>query len=76
MTAGVVAFLNYLLTPVANPPRYGLDHEFPVESAEFLSTIAGATGVPFVGGNRIDLLNNGDAFYPAMLTDIGEARAS
>ena len=76
MTAGVVAFLNYLLTPVANPPRYGLDHEFPVESAEFLSTIAGATGVPFVGGNRIDLLNNGDAFYPAMLTDIEEARAS
>lgn len=76
VTGGVVAFLNYVLTPVAIPPRYGLDHEFPVESEEFLSTIAGATGVPFVGGNRIDLLNNGDAFYPAMLSDIRGARAS
>ena len=36
--------------------------------------MAGATGVPFLPGNRIDILNNGDAFYPAMLEAIERAR--
>jgi cardiolipin synthase len=70
---GVFAFLA---APTEFPPRYGLDHEFAVESDEFLSTIAGATGVPFVGGNRLAILNNGDAFYPAMLEQVGRAEAS
>ena len=42
-----MATVSYLIAPVEAPPRYGLDHEFPVESAEFTTTIAGATGVPF-----------------------------
>jgi phosphatidylserine/phosphatidylglycerophosphate/cardiolipin synthase-like enzyme len=41
-----------------------------VRSPEFLATIAGATGVPLTRGNRIDLLNNGDEFYPVMLREI------
>ena len=44
--AGAMATISYLIAPVESPPRYGLDHEFGVDSPEFLSTIAGATGVP------------------------------
>jgi cardiolipin synthase len=47
-----------------------------VDDAEFLPTMAGATGVPFRPGNRIDVLNNGDAFYPAMLEAVNGAEES
>src|SRR5882762_4969107 len=74
-TAAMATF-SYLIAPVESPPRYGLDHEFDVDSPEFLSTIAGALGVPFTRGNRIDLLNNGDEFYPVMLREITGAQSS
>jgi cardiolipin synthase len=31
--------------------------------------------VPILAGNRIDVLHNGDEFYPVMLEDIGPAQA-
>jgi cardiolipin synthase A/B len=68
---GVAALL---FNPVEEAPAYGLDHEFAIESSEFLSSVAGATNTPFMPGNRIDVLNNGDQFYPAMLEAIGQAR--
>ena len=74
--AGLMATISYLIAPVESPPRYGLDHEFGVDSPEFMATIAGATGVGFTRGNRIDLLNNGDEFYPVMLREIAAAQAS
>ena len=74
--AAAMAAVSYMIAPVEAPPRYGLDHEFPVDSAEFTTTIAGATGVPFMTGNRLDLLNNGDEFYPMMLREIAGAEAS
>jgi cardiolipin synthase len=74
--AGAMAFISYLITPAEYPPRYGLDHELSVDDAEFLPTMAGATGVPFRSGNRIDVLNNGDAFYPAMLEAVNGAEES
>ena len=73
LATGVMALLSYLTTPAAAPPRYGLSHEFDVESEEFLATIAGASGAPFVDGNAIEILNNGDAFYPRMLDAIAGA---
>lgn len=73
---GSMAVVSYLISPSEAPPRYGLDHEFAVDDEEFLPTMAGATGVPFMPGNRIDLLNNGDEFYPAMLADIARAEGS
>jgi cardiolipin synthase len=73
---GLAALVNYLITPAEFPPQYGLDHEFAVESQEFLETMAGSTGVPFAAGNRLDVLNNGDAFYPAMLEAIAGAENS
>src|SRR5687768_388995 len=74
--AAAMALVSYLIAPVESPPRYGLDHEFEAGSPEFLATIAGATGVPLTHGNRIDLLHNGDKFYPVMLADIAKARHS
>src|SRR3954449_6108032 len=73
---GAMALVSYLITPSEFPPRYGLDHELAVEDEEFLPTMAGATGVPSVAGNRIDILNNGDEFYPAMLDAIAQAELS
>ena len=73
---GTMAVVSHLIAPVETPPQYGLDHDLSVESDEFLTTIAGATGAPFVAGNRLDILNNGDEFYPAMLEAIREAELS
>ena len=49
-----MALVSYLIAPVEASPHYGLDHEFCVDDDEFLPTMAGATGVPFLPGNRID----------------------
>ncbi len=73
---GSMAVISYLIAPTEVSPRYGLDHEFAVEDDEFLPTIAGATGVPLLPGNQLDILNNGDEFYPAMLAGIRGAEAS
>ena len=72
----ILALVTYLLAPREQPPTYGLDHEFPVESQEFLDSVTAATGVPFLEGNRLAIYNNGDEFYPAMLKAIAEAKAS
>ena len=74
--SALMGFFSYLIAPAAAPPRYGLDHEFEIDSEEFVQTVAGASGSPFLPGNAIALLNNGDAFYPAMLKAIDEAEAS
>jgi len=73
---GLTAIFTYLAWPSEVPPRIGLDHEFSVDDDEFLTTMAGATGVPFFEGNAVEILNNGDRFYPAMLKAIAEARHS
>ena len=73
---GVAALLVYLFAPREREPTYGLDHEFAIESDEFLSTIVGAMGVPFLPGNRLDIYNNGDEFYPVMLEAVRAARVS
>jgi len=65
-----------LSTPVEFPPQYGLDHRLDVGSPEFMDTMAGAAGIPFVPGNALTLLNNGDRFYPAMLSAIDAAERS
>jgi cardiolipin synthase len=65
-----------LSTPQEFPPQYGLDHGIDVANQDFLDTMAGATGVPFLAGNALKVLNNGDQFYPAMLRDIDLAERS
>jgi cardiolipin synthase A/B len=74
--AGLMAIVSHLIAPPSEPPRYGLDHEFAVDSPEFLGTVAGASGSPFVDGNTLELLDNGDTFYPRMLDAIRGATVS
>jgi cardiolipin synthase len=71
-----MAMVSYLIAPSALPPRFGLDHEFAVDSPEFVGTVAGASGCPFMPGNSVEFLNNGDAFYPPMLEAIETAQVS
>ena len=73
---GIWSGMCSLSTPQEFPPQYGLDHGIDVGSNEFLDTMAGATGVPFLTGNTLKVLNNGDQFYPAMLRDIELAERS
>jgi cardiolipin synthase len=71
-----MALVSHLVAPRALPPRFGLDHEFAVDSDDFVHAVAGASGVRFLEGNTVELLNNGDAFYPRMLQTIADARVS
>jgi cardiolipin synthase len=73
---GLMAMISYLIAPRAAPPRYGLDHAFDIDSPDFVGTVSGASGSPFLPGNTLELLNNGDAFYPAMLDAIREAEVT
>ena len=73
---GLMACFSFLVWPREVPPRVGLEHEFSVDDDEFLTTIAGSTGIPFFEGNAIEILNNGDEFYPAMLKAIEQAQCS
>lgn len=74
--AALMAFISHLSTPQEESPRFGLDHEFAASSDEFITTMAGATGVPLLEGNAFEVLHNGDAFYPRMLQDIAAARST
>ena len=76
ITGFCMAMFSYLSAPVETPPRFGLDHDLPVDSDEFLATIAGATGAPFVPGNSVQILNNGDEFFPVMLDEVRRAEVS
>ncbi len=73
---GLMSGFSFLVWPREVQPRVGLEHEFSVDDDEFLATIAGSTGIPFFEGNAIEILNNGDKFYPAMLKAIAEAQAT
>ena len=70
----VFGYVVFLANPIEESPEYGLDHDFGIESEEFIASIVGATDTPFAPGNRIDVYNNGDEFYPAMLAEIEEAK--
>ncbi|MCC6340844.1 MAG: cardiolipin synthase B [Bryobacterales bacterium] len=74
--AFAVSFTFVVFRPYIREVRMHADEDFGTDSAEFLSTVAGATGVPMIGGNRLEILNNGEEFYPAMLAAISRAKYS
>jgi cardiolipin synthase A/B len=73
---GLVAIFMRLAAPLERPPLYGLEHQMAAGTKAFLESVAGATGAPFVDGNHVTVLNNGDEFYPSMLDAIRHARRS
>ncbi len=60
----------------ALPYRIGRAPADPPESAAFRRTLSALAGAPLVGGNRVEVLTNGEAFYPAELEAIAQARHS
>lgn len=44
-----------------------------VDSTEFLVSLAGVAGAPLRAGGTAELLDNGDAFFPALLDDLRKA---
>lgn len=70
----LLLFIAFLFNPVEEEPKYGLDHEFAIDSPEFLASITGATDAPFIPGNKLEIYNNGDEFYPPMLQAIEGAQ--
>lgn len=74
--AAALAFIAHITYPRELPPLYGLDHEFGIDSDDFLATVTGTTGVEFTPGNRLEILNNGDEFYPSMLAAVEAAQTS
>jgi cardiolipin synthase len=56
------------------PPSIHVTEAPPVTAPEFLATMAGTAGSPVRQGGTIQLLNNGVAFFPALLQDLRGAR--
>jgi len=44
--------------------------------AQALPSVASLTGSPILAGNAVQVLQNGDEFFPAIFADIGKARRS
>src|SRR5262245_37321616 len=58
------------------PPRVERLPELTVRDPTFVPTLEAHLGSPVVGGNRVDLLLNGDEIFPALLSAIRGARTA
>jgi cardiolipin synthase A/B len=76
LAAGAMAAVSQAIALRDPGLAFAVDHQMPVDSAEFLKSMEGSTGVPLLEGNTVAILNNGDEFYPAMLEAIRGAACS
>ena len=58
------------------PMRYHMRHQFGVRDLAFVQTMYALTGAAMSEGNRVDILENGDQIFPAMLAAIRAAKKS
>ena len=56
--------------------EYHLEHSFNVRSPEFFGSALALSDPAPIAGNKIDLLQNGDEFFPAMLAAIHSAKTT
>lgn len=56
--------------------HYNLPHHFGVSDPAFFASALALTSPVAIEGNRIDLLNNGDVIFPAMLDAIAQAKST
>lgn len=71
---GVILFLLLLLW---STQRERESHVRVPDLAEFeqaLPSVASLTGSPIIAGNRVQVLQNGDGFFPVLFDDIAKAR--
>jgi cardiolipin synthase len=77
LSRGIKAVLILLL--LAGCAKVRAIEEVPqIEIGEpsFFPTLEGLTDAPIVGGNKVEILHNGDALFPAMLREIKDARST
>jgi cardiolipin synthase A/B len=74
---GVISFVGVtgaLFFPDWPTPEYQLGFEAEPSSDRFVHSAANFLNVPVLRGGRVEILQNGDRFYPAMLEAIGGAK--
>jgi cardiolipin synthase len=71
---GVVLALNF--TTAEKEVEEDIPRLYNTEDPQFVRTMSALLGPPIVGGNRYDVLLNGDEIFPAMLQAIAHARRS
>jgi cardiolipin synthase len=54
--------------------RHRIRSDYALTDPQFVRSMSGLLGPPLVGGNRVEILMNGDEIFPAMLKAIREAR--
>jgi cardiolipin synthase len=75
LAAFAVGYLAAITVAKAGAPKrtvYELPHDFTLSEATFLPSAL--PGAAMTAGNRLELLENGDAMFPAMLAAIASAR--
>src|SRR5215216_3114614 len=65
--------LVLLFTPALN---YRVRERIPVNSPDFLYVLQSTCQAALHSGNRVEILTNGSAFYPAMIEAVRGARSS
>jgi cardiolipin synthase A/B len=70
------AFIAWLILVMLFTPHipYHIERELDATSDHFVRVLESSCMVTLVDGNRVEVLTNGDAFYPAMLDAIRSAR--
>jgi cardiolipin synthase A/B len=70
------AFIAWLILAVLFTPHvpYHIEADIDACSDHFIHVLESTCSTHLEPGNRVDILTNGDAFYPAMLGAIGGAR--
>lgn len=79
VTAIVVHLLTLFVRQFSRPEKrmeHQIDHLYGVRDRQFRRSLEGILSPPFMEGNRITPLNNGDEIFPAMLGAIRSARTS
>jgi cardiolipin synthase A/B len=69
-------FISLFFALGRRPQRMWTDEVEPVDSIDFLRTLAALLNVPLRRGGHAHLLNNGDEFFPALLRDFADAHRS
>jgi cardiolipin synthase len=72
----VIAAMALLIWSVKREPDTRLRVDNPGELRALLPSIVGLTQSTLEAGNRVDVLQNGDGFFPPLFRDIAAARSS
>ena len=72
--AATLVVINFL--PGEKRIEQRLERLYPIEDQRFARELSVLLGPPLVGGNRVQVLRNGDEIFPPMLDAIHSARGS